>query len=303
MPSCIPLRKALILAVGSTDQPVITKYQLGILVFRLYNSGAFQAQPLCRRREYIELTDFTRALRHLLDSGVLVENRNFGSRQVFNVLGREPGPVPAVACTVDPFAYVSHMSAMDFHGLTDRLPKILYLTSPPAPSWGLAAHERMKRDLGPLDSEYDDAGFPKLRRIRMRKIGRMPLHIHESLHLGAYKTLKDIHVRVATIGRTFLDMVRAPDLCGGIRHVIDVYREHAKTYLRLIVAEVEQHGAPIDKVRIGYILDEECNLHDPAVMSWSQFAQRGGSRKLIPSAEYSANYSDRWCLSINIEEA
>jgi predicted transcriptional regulator of viral defense system len=108
--------------------------------------------------------------------------------------------------------------------------------------------------------------------------------------------------RVATIGRTFLDMLREPDLCGGIYHVLDIFAEQAPRYLRLIVDEIDRHGTKIDKVRAGYVLAERLNLTHPAFAVWQTCAQRGGSRKLDAQADYSPRFSETWCLSINIDE-
>lgn len=35
-----------------------------------------------------------------------------------------------VVCSVDPFCYVSHLSAMEYHGLTNRMPTLLFISSP-----------------------------------------------------------------------------------------------------------------------------------------------------------------------------
>ena len=78
-------------------------------------------------------------------------------------------------------------------------------------------------------------------------------------HLGAFRVVRSTGVRVATIGRTFLDMVREPELCGGILHVIDVYRSQAAQYLSLIIDDAERHGTAIDKVRLGFLLTEVCH--------------------------------------------
>ena len=109
-------------------------------------------------------------------------------------------------------------------------------------------------------------------------------------------------MRVATIGRTFLDMLREPELCGGIYHVLEIYAAHAQRYLRLIIDVINRHGTKIDKVRAGYILDERLGLLHPIIDSWLEFAQRGGSRKLLANAPYRSRFSEKWCLSINIEE-
>ena len=64
--------------------------------------------------------------------------------------------------------------------------------------------------------------------------------------------------------------------------------------------QYERHGKAIDKIRAGYLLTEVCSLTDSVVESWTQFAQRGGSRKLDPETEYAPEFSERWKLSINV---
>jgi predicted transcriptional regulator of viral defense system len=159
----------------------------------------------------------------------------------------------------------------------------------------------MRSDLGEEPGVHRRSGMPLLHRVAMPKIGRTEVHRQSSKHRGAYKNIKGRTLRVSTLGRTFLDMLRNPELCGGMHHVIEVYEEYAETYQRLIVDEIEQHGAPIDKVRAGYLLDKRVKLKNPTVESWVRFAQRGGSRKLDASAEYAPRWSDKWCLSLNIE--
>lgn len=303
MPPCVPLEKALTLSLGTFKQPIVTRYQLALLVFRLYQSREFRGQPLCVQKDFPDIRDFNRTLNDLLNSGVLSESRGLPARSVFAILGKEEASASELACSIDPFAYLSHLSAMDFHGLTDRLPKILYVSTPPPVQWKKFAQEKMAKDCGDEWSIYRTMDLPKLTRIRINKIKGQTVHIHACIHLGAFKHVRNSVLRVATIGRTFLDMIRRPDLCGGIRHVIEVYKGHASTYLTLITAEIDAHGAPIDKIRAGYILEEMCSLSDPVVAGWQRYVQRGGSRKLDAASEYSPHYSERWCLSINIEGA
>lgn len=75
-------------------------------------------------------------------------------------------------------------------------------------------------------------------------------------------------------------MIREPDLCGGIYHILEVIEAHAATYLRLIINEIEQHSTKIDKVRAGYILEERLELKNPTLELWQNEMRRGGSRKL-----------------------
>ena len=80
-----------------------------------------------------------------------------------------------------------------------------------------------------------------------------------------------------------------------------ICKSSAETYLDLIIDEIDRHGGPIDKVRAGYILEEICNLQSGRLETWLEYVQRGGSRKLDPDAEYRETYSERWCLSLNVD--
>ncbi len=294
------LPKALSLSLGQLDEPVVTRYQLGIILWRLYRSRSFAGEPLEKLKE--ETADsgiLASRVAALQDAGILTSHPDFKSF-AFRLLGRKEEDPAEVACTIDPFCYVSHLSAMAHHGLTDRLPVKLFLSSPALRDWQSEAAARMRRDLGEDFTAYIAADLPPLVHVRMKKTGPMEIRVVHSKHGGAYINVRGRTLRVSTLGRTFLDMLRNPELCGGIRHVVDVYRRHAPTYLRLIVDELDQHGGPIDKVRAGYLLDEQCGLKDKTVESWTEFAQRGGSRKLDATAEYQPVWSDKWCLSLNL---
>lgn len=298
------IHTALALQIGRLNQPVITSYDMGLIIFRLYQKRSFKGEKLIIRRAYPERRDYNRLLKALLASGVLQAQKSLPSPEVFTVLGKEQSPPSEIACCVDPFAYISHMSAMEWHGFTDKIPKILFVSSPSPPNWKRFALEKMQKDLEEIENlvVYRNSGLPQLRRLRLSKIGRETVHRHSSEHPGAYVSIKDRPLRVATIGRTFLDMIREPDLCGGIYHVLDVYQQHAERYLQLIVDEIDRHGTKIEKVRGGYILEERLHLHHDLISEWENFVQRGGSRKLYAHNEYSPRFSKKWCLSLNIEE-
>lgn len=300
MTKILPLQTALTLALGELKEPVVTSYRLGIMVYNFYVKPIYNSQKIRIRKSQPDSREFARSVKDLIDNGVLKEFK--GLRKVYSVLGKNISSPEDIACTVDPFAYVSHLSAMEYHGLTDRIPKLLFISTPPPRKWRMYADERMRKDLGEdLFEQYKNSNFPNLNRIRMDKINKVGVVCFSSVHLGAFKTIKNRMVRVSTMGRTFLDMLRRPDMCGGIYHVLDVFKEHANNFISLILDEFDQHGKQIDKVRAGYVLEDICDIKNERIDSWSKLAQRGGSRKLDSTAEYSSNYSERWCLSINIE--
>lgn len=134
----------------------------------------------------------------------------------------------------------------------------------------------------------------------MDRVDGVRVELLRRANRGAFKVIKSPAVRVAMMGRTFLDMVREPECCGGMQHVVDTYRQYGPRNLPLIVEEVERHGKSIEKVRAGYLLEEVCKLQHELIDKWRAAAQRGGSRVLDPASEYSAIYSEAWKLSINV---
>ena len=291
--------KALALSLGEAPKPVITKYQLGVLIFKLYRHKKYKGETVSLQKETADGTDFNKYLTQLVDDGVLAPHRDLPNG-VYSLLGNTKWSVEEAVCAIDPFAYISHLSAMAYHGITDRIPAKLFLSSPDDKDWKLYAQERMKKDLQEEYEPYSHSNLPLLARTKIKSIGKREVKISYSKHHGAYKNSHHQEIRVATVGRTFLDMLRNPDLCGGINHVLETYDLHAATYLRLITDEINAHGGPIDKVRAGYILDERIGIKDNVVESWTQYAQRGGSRKLDPTAEFIAKWSDKWLISINV---
>jgi len=294
------LIKAITLSLGEVEEPVVTPYRLGLIVHRLYVQKEYQGEKINRlQKDHATAAEFSRQLSDLLEAGVLRPLKGC-SASVYSLLGRRDDDAEEVACSIDPFCYLSHLSAMAHHGLTERIPSALFVSSPDAKAWKQFAVERMEKDLKRDYAAYQSHGLPLLLRLKMNKIGRREVHRFASSHLGAYTIVKGRALRVSSLGRTFLDMLRNPELCGGMRHVMEVFEEHGARYLPLIVKEIDLHGAKIDKVRAGYILEERMKLKDATIESWVALAQRGGSRKLDASAEYRPVWSDRWCLSLNL---
>lgn len=293
LPISYPVAKAILRRLASLGRPIFTDYDLGRVVFATLTQSD-TTHPSASPDDYVKF------VHQLIDTGAVEARKDFRPGTVFQLIGHPTYPPAELACLVDPFAYVSHLSAMEHYGLTDRFPSVLYLSTPPNAEWRAFATNRMKTELRDAFEHYLNSGFPLLRNIGITKIERTTVHILRRTNRGAFKTISDKNLRVATVGRTFLDMLREPQLCGGIQHVIDIYRHNAKDYLRLIVDEFDAHGSAIDKVRAGYLLTEVCQLESETFRSWETFAQRGGSRKLDAEADYSDAFSEKWKLSINV---
>ncbi|MBN9473010.1 MAG: hypothetical protein ABS43_13410 [Bordetella sp. SCN 67-23] len=296
------LSKAVLLSLGELDGAIVSPYVIGLILWRLYRGREFRGESLGLGKVHPEKKDVTRAIDQLAKAGVLDAVGAVVSPRMYALLGRTALQPAEIVCSADPFCYVSHLSAMEHHGLTDRLPAVLHITRPAPRAWSQFARERMRGDYGEDYEMALKAGMPSLARpVFAKKIGGRTVIEFNSLHLGAFRTVRGSPLRVATLGRTYLDMLEQPGLCGGMWHVLTVFRSHASANLATIVDEVERHGKAIDKVRAGYILEEFCGLAHPIFREWVRLAARGGSRRLDPKEEYRPNYSARWCLSLNVD--
>ena len=298
-PNLFPVPGALAIELGKLGMPVVLRYDIARITWHLYKMRTYEGRPLAIKLEMLDSRAFARVEKALHNNGILKLLPGISEQAAYGLIGGNLSDHHAVICSIDPFCYLSHLSAMEFHGLTDRLPEQIYVSTPASSEWTAFAAERMAKDLGEDWAAYHASGLPLLGRTSVSKLGKRPVHRYASIHLGAFRLIKDSPIRVATLGRTFLDMLREPGLCGGLAHVLQVFKAHAAASKRLIFDELDQHGTKIDKVRAGFILEDICQLRDPRIDAWVAFAARGGSRKLDASADYEPTFSERWMLSIN----
>ena len=295
----MPLLSALTKELGNLQQPVISTYQLGRLIFNAYLHNSIGGLSLNLKKDLPDKPQYNAALNDLLSLGVLTKLSGL-SGNYFKIIGKMDIEPDEVICSIDPFCYLSHMSAMAYHGVTDRLPRTVFVSTPSTKEWRQFAFEQMQKDLGESYNQYVEHRLPLLTRPNPKKISGSIINITHSSHLGSYKNIQGKFLRVSTIGRTFLDMLRSPELCGGMQHVMDVYQSYGKQYFRQIIDEIDRHGKNIEKSRAGYILESLVDLKDLRVDAWQSQVQRGGSRKLDPGSEYSPFFSERWAISLNL---
>jgi len=187
---------------------------------------------------------------------------------------------------------------MDRYNLTDRTPIELHLTTPDRPIWNQLRDEKMDAELADISPRLE---VPMLNRIGFKsRVRRREVNLHETKHPANPVPIRGGKARIGPIGHVFVEMLEVPRLCGGIRHVLDVWEGEARNWLAEIIPEVDRHTSKIVRVRAGYILEERLGVLDPRVSSWVSDAQRGGSRKLDPDAPYAPTYSEKWMISINV---
>jgi len=293
--------KTLTQYLSSLQQPVITNYELYSTIFNLFKAKKFSKINLNNKNSFQFFKYLQeKIVKPIIDLGIITPLHYFPNQRVFQIISKQQN-AEDIACTIDPFAYISHLSAMAYHGLSNRIPKVIYLSSPASNDWMEFAKKRMKNDLGNFYKDYCDYSLPKLTKLNFSRIQNNKIFRYSSIHHGAFKHIEGRTLRVSTIGRTFLDMLREPDYCGSMYHVIDVFKNYAEQYSNLIIDEIDRHGTNIEKSRAGYLLEEILHIENHRINKWAKAVKRGGSRKLDPKQAYSEKYSERWSLSLNMD--
>ncbi len=293
-PKLTRLASALIERVDTQSAPFMTEYQIFLLLRELYKTG----KGLFLRSPLPTVTDYRRNKNLLVKHSILV--RDYDYTAAYRILSKQNLSADDKACLIDPFCYISHLSAMQRYGLTDRRPEALHLTAPATPLFKILAEEQVHKDYGDeLDTLEAEYVFPLRRITHPPHVRGRPLSVLYTKHHGLSLPVRGTYARVSTIGQTFLDMLESPEKCGGMVHVLEIWQEHAKTYLTDIIPAIHQAPKSIHKVRAGYILDEVLGIDSPEIQSWQSFAQRGGSRVLDPTKPFASTYSEKWMISIN----
>jgi predicted transcriptional regulator of viral defense system len=294
----ISLADAVEKSLTDQDLPLVSEYDLFRMAFDLVKSGVYADQPIKRLPATWDGPRHRNLLRRLNGSRVLAQDRDFNSGVWRVVQSTRSASAAEAMCIADPFCYVSHLSAMQRYGLTDRVPEALHVSRPKGKLWTERRDAKVADELPA--SKYPDG------RILLRQVGvaatlrKRGLIIHETKYPGAATDVRGEKTRIATIGVTFVDMLEAPELCGGMQHALDAWDSHARTWIDEIVEAVDQSPSGIAKVRAGYILSERLKIHGERIEAWKAFAQRGGSRKLDPGAAYKPVFSEAWMISLNV---
>lgn len=300
MAQSITIDKALAYAIKDTRKPLISDYDIGKIIYACYKNKKYQNFNLRVKKDNPTPSEYKRAKDIVLNDKVIKRFAQSQSYPYYKVIGSPELSDQEMVCMIDPFSYISHYSAMQFYGLVNNSSNDIFYTSPSQSLWKQLAIKKMNDELGDDIQHYLDSGLPKLKRSLLPKFKKRTVIKFSTKDIGDSISINYGRLRISTISRTFLDMVRKAEYCGGMKLVISIFKKYAKNHIDEIVNEIDMHGQKIDKVRAGYILVEMCRLRNKVVDGWTKNSQRGGSQKLDAAKPYKPSYSEKWCLSINI---
>lgn len=282
-------------ALLDRDEPAVTDYDLYRLGLMLVQDREYGGVPIKRLPDGWDLRRSRATLNRLVQRRVIAPDQDFRSGVWRVVQATGSGSAEEAACIADPFCYISHLSAMQRYGFTDRSPEAAHLTTPERSVWNALRDAKVARE---IDTHLE---YPPMLRVRFKdRVRRRPIILHETRHPATPVPVAGERARIAPIGRTFADMLSEPGLSGGIHHVIEVWEEHAPAWLDQIIDAIDESHIKLVKVRAGYLLAEHIGLSNPRILDWLRFAQRGGSQKLDPDTPYAPRFSEKWMLSLNV---
>ena len=273
--------------------PILTAWDLFHRMRTLYHRTGKEIPPPAK---------LYRILHVLLRERVLAPDRDYSAH--YRVVGVPDQPADDIVCLIDRFACISHLSAMQRWGLTDRQPHALMITRPDAGTVRKKLAEIAAREAAEIPWK-DRPRQPRTGPFRLGNIVHpehvraRPVRMHVSRRASSMVRDRNGFARVTSIGQTFLDMVQTPRLCGGMSHTLEVWEEHAGDFLDEIIGSVDGCGSVVTQCRAGYILEERLGNADRRVMAWKSGAARGGSRRLDPARPYVPKWSHDWMISIN----
>lgn len=194
----------------------------------------------------------------------------------------------------NPYATLSHFSALTFHGLTDAQPRKLMATVPRTQTGELLP-------IGTNPQDWEGVVRPAGR--RPDSILGTPVHWQQVkperfFGFAEYRPF-GYPLRVTTPERTLIDALQAPDLCGGTDNVLRAWLMAGATIdLDSLISLSERFGVAVLRQRVGFIL-ERLELSHPRLEVWQAAAKRGGSSRLVGSEPFAATFDERWNLSLN----
>jgi len=264
----------------------------------LLRRATSEIEPSARRWQYMpaSVSEIAQILRSMQSRNDLTTI--FNDPRVYQVTvayARQYQPdVLEVVMEVNPYAIVSHASALEFHGLSGDFRQRLILMTPSEIDCGLLP-------TGTESSDWEDLRPPPGYTAKSVLGQDVDWQRADPGTYFGFRTYQPFGapVRVTTPERTLVEGLRNPQLCGGVETVLTAW-ERARWTLNVdaVIATVDRFNTGILRQRVGFVM-ESLGLTHAALEDWARHAQRGGSSKLVGSEPYVPTYSERWKLSLN----
>src|SRR5580658_5359401 len=185
--------------LAQSKQPVITRYELLLLIAQIARKGSYRGASVYALKPELTETDYRRVVDQLVTEHILTRDPDFPVT-VYAVNSLAVSSSADVCCLADPYCYVSHLSAMERYSLTSRIPDALMLTRPTPALWSKLAEQTVAKDAAELGDSVS-----RFRDLRLRHYGfpdtvrKRPVMVHTTKTLGRSVRDRDSFTRIARI--------------------------------------------------------------------------------------------------------
>jgi hypothetical protein len=172
------------------------------------------------------------------------------------VSGYTWGPVPLLETLVSLVnrGYYSHYTALRIHGLTEQVPKTIYLNQEKPPNSGLRHGENAVYDQAAIDQAFKKAPRASNNQIELPAEQCRVVMLHSAYHegIGVVEGIfndgseRGLPIRYTDLERTMIDIVTRPFYAGGVAEVAKAF-DNAKGKLA-----VNKMSAMLKKMAFGY---------------------------------------------------
>src|SRR3989338_10269205 len=229
---------------------------------------------------------FRQALHHLVRDGWMVRLK----KGLYALAGAVPGTSPLhefeIAMALVSPAAISHWSAMSHHGLTEQVPRrVFVLTTARA-----VPRVRGKKKAG-VETGYPvgDTVYQFVQIKPERFFGVEQVWVHEA------------RISITDPERTLLDGLMAPQYCGDFAEVLHAFELRAP---KLDLERIINYALKLDTAtakRLGWILERQGIASDR--LESLRVLPVKGYRLLDPSGTHQGRYEARWMLRLNVQGA
>ena len=143
---------------------------------------------------------------------------NFRIHPITKYAWEQPGLLD-LAISLKPQGYLSHYSAVSYHGLTEQVPKTIYIN---------VEQSQKERGVSELDQLQIDESIKKPVRLSSNFVTFQDhkIFLLNGMYTGqlGVETKEDENVRVTNIERTLIDITIRPEYSGGIYEVVKAFQ-------------------------------------------------------------------------------
>lgn len=297
---------------------VISRQQLFLKYLEIWLQERFQDSMIQKSKNFSN-KNFYKLCDYLIHEKILIGfNHNSRGYTYFIKKGSKPTSEMAISALY-PLGFLSHLTAMNLYNIGNTKTTGIYFTCPARKVWKDLCLKEIKKRFKNFEVNTSISNeYIEIDGLILSTQSILDPYPHQNIleEAGSTKTIiitnkkklvesewwNQCHLQ--NIVDLYLDMLRTPHYCGGISHVLGIYKDSLskdKELFQEVLISLTKNGSIIDRARFGYIFDKILRFKTPEIEQWKDEQQdkRGSSRKLFSNFDFDSLFDEEWNISIN----